>query len=280
MQEHDCLRRFLFEEHGIRGVWVQLTDSWQAAKQHQKQPDIALNTLGQALAATAMLSTTVKFEGAMVLQAQSDGAISTFVAQTSNQGKIRGIVKTRAAIHSHSLKELFGQGQLVISIDTGNGRPYQGIVPLQGDNLAQALQAYFEQSEQLKTRLWLFSNDTHVAGLLLQALPSHENTTDAWDTLEMFVNTMTEKEIFSLDCHELLHRLFHEENVRLFHSQPLAFECSCSRERIEKTLRSMGEEELYSILDEQGKIEVTCEFCSEMQLFNRQDVDTLLLAVH
>ena len=96
----------------------------------------------------------------------------------------------------------------------------------------------------------------------------------------MFVNTMTEKEIFSLDCHELLHRLFHEENVRLFHSQPLAFECSCSRERIEKTLRSMGEEELYSILDEQGKIEVTCEFCSEMQLFNRQDVDTLLLAVH
>ena len=80
MQEHDCLRRFLFEEHGIRGVWVQLTESWQAAKQHQKQPDIALNALGQALAATAMLSTTVKFEGAMVLQAQSDGAISTFVA--------------------------------------------------------------------------------------------------------------------------------------------------------------------------------------------------------
>lgn len=280
MQEHDCLRRFLFEEHGIRGVWVQLTDSWQAAKQHQKQPDIALIALGQALAATAMLSTTVKFEGAMVLQAQSDGAISTFVAQASNQGKIRGIVKTRSDIHSNSLIELFGQGQLVMSIDTGNGKPYQGIVPLQGDNLAQALQAYFEQSEQLKTRLWLFANDTHAAGLLLQALPSHENTTDAWDTLEIFANTMTETEIFNLDCHELLHRLFHEEDVRLFHSQPLAFECSCSRERIEKTLRAMGEDELYSILDEQEKIEVTCEFCSEMQTFSRQDVDTLLSTVH
>jgi molecular chaperone Hsp33 len=167
-----------------------------------------------------------------------------------------------------------------MSIDTGNGKPYQGIVPLQGDNLAQALQAYFEQSEQLKTRLWLFANDMHAAGLLLQALPSHENTTDAWDTLEIFANTMTETEIFSLDCHELLHRLFHEEDVRLFHSQPLAFECSCSRERIEKTLRAMGEEELYSILDEQEKIEVTCEFCSEMQTFSRQDVDTLLSTVH
>ena len=134
-----------------------------------------VRNLGIALAATAMLSTTVKFEGAMVLQAQSDGAISTFVAQASNQGKIRGIVKTRADIHSSSLTELFGQGQLIMSIDTGNGKPYQGIVPLQGDNLSQALQAYFEQSEQLKTRLWLFANDTHAAGLLLQALPSHEN---------------------------------------------------------------------------------------------------------
>jgi len=280
MQEHDCLRRFLFEEHGIRGVWVQLTGSWQAAKKHQKQPDIALNALGRALAATAMLSTTVKFEGAMVLQAQSDGAISTFVAQASNQGKIRGIVKTRSDIHSNSLTELFGQGQLVMSIDTGNGKPYQGIVPLQGDNLAQALQAYFEQSEQLKTRLWLFANDTHAAGLLLQALPSHENTADAWDTLEIFANTITETEMFSLDCHELLHRLFHEEDVRLFLSQPLTFECSCSRERIEKTLRAMGEEELHSILDEQEKIDVTCEFCSEMQTFSREEVDTFLSTPH
>ena len=276
MQEHDCLRRFLFEKHGIRGVWVQLTGTWQEAKRHQKQPDIALNTLGQALAATTMLSTTVKFDGALVLQAQSDGAISTLVAQASNQGKIRGVVRTRAEINTGTLQELFGQGQLVISIDTGTGQPYQGVVALQGDTIAQALQTYFEHSEQLKTRLWLFANATHAAGLLLQALPSQEETTDSWDTLEILANTLTQDEIFGLDCHDLLHRLFHEEEVRLFPSEPVAFECSCSRERIENTLRAMEVSELYTILEAQQIIEVTCEFCNKTQTFHRSDIDTLL----
>ncbi|HCT99999.1 MAG TPA: Hsp33 family molecular chaperone HslO [Methylococcaceae bacterium] len=276
MQEHDCLRRFLFEKHGIRGVWVQLTGTWQEAKRHQKQPDIALNTLGQALAATTMLSTTVKFDGALVLQAQSDGAISTLVAQASNQGKIRGVVRTRAEINTGTLQELFGQGQLVISIDTGTGQPYQGVVALQGDTIAQALQTYFEHSEQLKTRLWLFANATHAAGLLLQALPSQEETTDSWDTLEILANTLTQDEIFGLDCHDLLHRLFHEEEVRLFPSEPVAFECSCSRERIENTLRAMEASELYAILDAQQIIEVTCEFCNKTQTFHHSDIDTLL----
>ena len=276
MQEHDCLRRFLFEKHGIRGVWVQLTGTWQEAKRHQKQPDIALNTLGQALAATTMLSTTVKFDGALVLQAQSDGAISTLVAQASNQGKIRGVVRTRAEINTGTLQELFGQGQLVISIDTGTGQPYQGVVALQGDTIAQALQTYFEHSEQLKTRLWLFANATHAAGLLLQALPSQEETTDSWDTLEILANTLTQDEIFGLDCHDLLHRLFHEEDVRLFPSEPVAFECSCSRERIENTLRAMEASELYAILDAQQIIEVTCEFCNKTQTFHHSDIDTLL----
>ncbi len=276
MQEHDCLRRFLFEKHGIRGVWVQLTGTWQEAKRHQKQPDIALNTLGQALAATTMLSTTVKFDGALVLQAQSDGAISTLVAQASNQGKIRGVVRTRAEINTGTLQELFGQGQLVISIDTGTGQPYQGVVALQGDTIAQALQTYFEHSEQLKTRLWLFANATHAAGLLLQALPSQEETTDSWDTLEILANTLTQDEIFGLDCHDLLHRLFHEEAVRLFPSEPVAFECSCSRERIENTLRAMEASELYAILDAQQIIEVTCEFCNKTQTFHHSDIDTLL----
>jgi molecular chaperone Hsp33 len=142
MPEQDCLRRFLFEEHGIRGVWVKLTESWQDTKQHQNQPEIAVNQLGQALACISMLSTTVKFDGAMILQAQSDGAISTLVAQATNHRKIRGVVRCAENISDNSLTKLFGEGCLVLTIEVGKGNPYQGIVALQGENLAESLQIY------------------------------------------------------------------------------------------------------------------------------------------
>ncbi|MGB4499000.1 MAG: Hsp33 family molecular chaperone HslO [Methylococcaceae bacterium] len=276
MPEQDCLRRFLFEEHGIRGVWVKLTDSWQAAKQHQNQPEIAVNQLGQALACVSMLSTTVKFDGTMILQAQSNGAISTLVAQATNQRKIRGVVRCTETISNDSLTELFGEGRLVLTIEVGNGKPYQGIVALQGENLAESLQMYFEQSEQLKTRLWLFADEKNAAGLLIQELPAFENQENDWDTIEALANTVTAQEMFDLDCHELLHRLFHEEDVRLFQSEKIEFECSCSRERIEKTLRAMGKVELDLILEETAVIEVTCEFCGESHRFNEKDVETLI----
>ncbi|MDD5227661.1 MAG: Hsp33 family molecular chaperone HslO [Methylococcales bacterium] len=276
MPEHDCLRRFLFEQHGIRGVWVKLTDSWQAAKQHQQQPEIAVHQLGQALACVSMLSTTVKFDGAMIMQAQSNGAITTLVAQATNQRKIRGVVKCHSPMVGDSLTELFGEGRLVLTIEAGNGKPYQGIVPLQGENLAAALQMYFEQSEQLKTRLWLFADDNHAAGLLLQELPSQEGQPNDWETIEILASTVTAKEMFELDCHELLHRLFNEEDIRLFDAEDVAFECACSRERIEKTLNAMGEEELRAILNEQEIIEVTCEFCGETYRFYDADVEKLL----
>lgn len=124
-------KTFLFDQHGIRGVWVKLSDSWQAAKQHQNQPEIAVNQLGQALACVSMLSTTVKFDGAMILQAQSNGAISTLVAQATNQRKIRGVVRCAENVSDDSLTELFGEGRLVLTIEVGNGNSYQGIVPLQ-----------------------------------------------------------------------------------------------------------------------------------------------------
>jgi molecular chaperone Hsp33 len=275
MPEQDCLRRFLFEEHGIRGVWVKLTDSWQAVKQNQNQPDIAVNQLGQALACVSMLSTTVKFDGAMILQAQSNGAISTLVAQANHKRKIRGVVRCAENLENDSLTALFGEGRLVLTIEVGNGQPYQGIVALQGANLAESLQMYFEQSEQLKTRLWLFADEKNAAGLLIQELPSQEGQQNDWETVEALASTVTAQEMFDLDCHELLHRLFHEEDVRLFHSEKLEFECSCSRERIEKTLRAMGKDELDSILKETAVIEVTCEFCGETYAFDEKDVEAL-----
>jgi molecular chaperone Hsp33 len=171
---------------------------------------------------------------------------------------------------------MFGLGRLVLTIEPDDAQPYQGIVPLQGENLAAALQTYFEQSEQLKTRLWLFANETDAVGLLLQELPAQNNDKSDWERIEILANTVTEQELLELDCEDLLYRLFNEELVRLFDAEPVEFKCACSRPRIARTLRALGEEELEGILQEQGRIEVGCEFCGENYLFDRVDVETLL----
>ena len=142
--------------------------------------------------------------------------------------------------------------------------------------MAAAVQTYFEQSEQLNTRLWLFANETSAAGLLIQELPAQNGEYDDWQRIELFANTITEQEALTLDCEELLYKLFNEEHLRLFDAEPVAFQCACSKHRIERTLRAMGREELESILLEFGHIEVDCEFCNEHYHFDCVDVETLL----
>jgi molecular chaperone Hsp33 len=276
MIEQDLLRRFLFEDLGVRGEWIKLTTSWQAAKQYQQGPQNAQIQLGQALAAVVLLSATIKFNGSIILQAQGDGDFRTLVAQSTHDRKIRGLIRSNDHVPVGSLENMFGQGQLVLTIEPDNAQPYQGVVPLQGRNLAGALQTYFEQSEQLKTRLWLFANETHVSGLLLQELPSQNSYKADWERIEILADTVTEQELQELDCEHLLYRLFNEEKVRLFDAEPVEFQCSCSRPKIERTLRAMGREELEDILQEHGTIQVGCEFCSEQYLFDRIDVEALL----
>jgi molecular chaperone Hsp33 len=276
MIEQDLLRRFLFEELGVRGEWVKLTTSWQAAKLHQRGSENVQQQLGQALAAVVMLSATVKFKGSMILQAQGDGDIKTLVAQATDQRKIRGLVKGKENVADGPLEAMFGRGRLVLTIESQNGQPYQGIVPLQGNNLAAVLQTYFEQSEQLKTRFWLFANATQAVGLLLQELPAQENYQADWEHIEILANTVTEQELFGLDCEQLLYRLFHQEKIRLFDAEPVEFSCACSRSNIERTLLAMGRAELEDILKERGNIEVNCEFCSERYHFDKTDVENIL----
>jgi molecular chaperone Hsp33 len=276
MIEQDLLRRFLFEDLGVRGEWVKLTDSWQTAKLHQQGSENVQQQLGQALAAVVMLSATVKFKGSMILQAQSDGAIKTLVAQATDQRKIRGLIRGKDSVEAGSLENMFGQGRLVLTIESGTGSPYQGIVPLLGDNLAAALETYFEQSEQLKTRLWLFANADHAVGLLLQELPAQEGSEADWEHIEILANTVTAQELFELDCETLLFRLFNEDAVRLFDPEPVEFSCACSRPSLETTLFALGRPELEDILSEQNTIEVNCEFCNEHYSFDKIDVENIL----
>jgi len=280
MLKQNCLRRFLLPERGVRGEWVNLTDSWLAAKHYQKGDDIVQQQLGQALAAVSLLSATIKFEGSIILQTQSNGPLRTLVAQATHDHKIRGMVRCEPLIDTASFSELFGTGRLVLTIEQQRGEPYQGIVPLEGESLATALETYFSQSEQLKTRLWLFANQTQAVGFLLQQLPSHqESHQNDWEHLEILASTVTERELMTLDVEQLLHRLFHGEQVRIFDAEPVDFQCSCSRARIERTLRAMGEQELQAIHREHRNLEVGCEFCGANYTFDIIDIETLLLSV-
>ncbi len=276
MKEQDCLRRFIFEEIGIRGEWVRLHDSWEDTKKNQQLDSVVQEVLGQALAAVVLLSVTIKYEGSMVLQVQGNGALKAVVAHSTHDRKIRGLARSDAKVAKGNFTELMGEGRLVITVEPKVGEPYQGIVPLLGNNLADVITHYFLQSEQLETRVWLFANESFAAGLFLQELPGQENDPEDWERICTLANTLTEEEILALDSEELLYRLFNEEKVRLFAAEAIEFECSCSRRKIESTLITLGRKELESILRESKIIDVGCEFCGSQYSFDKIDVENLL----
>jgi molecular chaperone Hsp33 len=277
MKEQDCLRRFLFEQLGVRGEWVRLKKSWQETKQHQQLSVKVEEQLGQTLAAAVLLSATIKFEGSLIVQAQGEGALKTVVAQSTHDRKIRGLARGVVSSSTKTFSEMMGEGRLVITVEPEKGEPYQGIVPLEGTDLAEVITNYFLQSEQLETRVWLFANDKYAAGLFLQELPAQDNYELDWERISALASTVTKDEMLSLGCEEMLYRLFNEEKVRLFEAESVKFKCACSQLKIEDTLVSLGREELENILQNRDAIEVDCEFCGKQYQFDKVDVENLLV---
>ena len=162
-----------------------------------------------------------------------------------------------------------------MTADAPGKERYQGIVGLEGCDLAAGLDNYFARSEQLPTRLWLGADEQRAAGMLLQRLPAAAASAEDWERIQALAGTLSEAELLELPLESLLYRLFNEETVRLFESEPLAFRCSCSRARIEATLRAMGQAEAESIVAEEGDIVADCEFCNRRYRFDAVDVATL-----
>ncbi len=277
MANHDQLHRFLFEHLDLRGELVQMDASWQAILGQHEYPDNVRAILGQAMAATLILSATIKFDGSLILQAQSDGPITTLVSQATSERTVRGLAHWQGEVPQADLATTFGKGHLAITINGKKADRYQGIVALEGTNLAQALQNYFTASEQLESRFWLFANGTRAAGLFLQQLPSEKDKSGDWERITALADTITEDELLNLSATETLHRLFNEEEVRLFEAEPVAFRCSCSRQKIESSLKSMGQQETNAILEEQGSIHVDCDFCNKSYDFDKIDIEQLFL---
>jgi molecular chaperone Hsp33 len=284
MSDQDSLHRFVFENLPIRGHLVHLDASWQALLQHRKYPPTIRDTLGESVAAAVLLAATLKFDGHLSLQLQGDGPMHMLLAQcTSNLG-VRALARYRQEIDSRDLSLLVGAGQLLVTLDNNSEeRRYQGVVPITGDRLAQSLEVYFANSEQLPTRLWLHADEHGVSGMLLQRLPAkaeHDqvDVDDAWTRVQLIGDTLKSEELRTLSDREILRRLFNEDDVRLFEPAPVFFRCTCSHERVSGMLQSLGEEEVRSVLAEQGVVEVHCDFCNRAYEFDNVDVGKLFAA--
>ena len=279
MIDRDSLRRFVFENSQVRGQMVHLDATWRAILERHSYPPPVRDLLGQAMAAAALLIATLKMQGTLTLQVRGDGPVSMLVVQATSGRTLRGLAHSRADVEAAPMQTLFGAAQLVITIDPEQSRErYQGIVEIKGENLAAALASYFAESEQLATRLWLAVDDKQAAGLLLQALPGTDEDPDAWQRAVHLASTLRDMELLELSAQQLLHRLYHEEDIRLFESLPVSFRCSCSRERIETVLRGLGYDEVQSILRDEGVIGVDCEFCNQHYNFDAVDAERLFAA--
>jgi len=292
MAQADTLRRFVFERYPFRGQLVHLGSAWAAMMEHHDYPPQVRDTLGEAVAAAALLSSTLKFDGLLSLQLRGAGPMHLMLVECTDGLAMRAVARFRDPPDTRDLRELSGDGTLTVTVESGEAdNRYQGIVPLAGASMSDCLRAYFEQSEQLPTRLWLRADGDSASGLLLQRLPvtarpagvtesgaggvSEEEIEDAWRRVQLVAGTVTPEELATLDDRELLRRLFAEDDVRMFQSAPVFFRCRCSRERVGNMLRSLGRDEVDSVLAEFGQVEVRCEFCSRSYRFDVVDATAL-----
>lgn len=286
MADNDLLHRFIFDDCDVRGEIVTLGDSYRQVMRNNDYAPAVQRLLGEFLAAASLLSGTLKFNGLISIQGRGEGPLSMVMAECTHHRDLRGIARlnpefAESDIVGDSLSDLLGRGIIAITIEPEQGERYQGLVPMESEHLAGCLEHYFYQSEQLKTRLWFAAGEERATGFLLQALPRQVNSDeeanrDQWETLCTLADTLSDEELLGLDHPTLLHRLFHEQPLRLFEPAQLKFACSCSRDRSANALLSLGREEVEQLLVERGHIDIDCQFCNSHYSFDTKDVRELL----
>ncbi|WP_373307747.1 Hsp33 family molecular chaperone HslO [Leeia speluncae] len=276
MYMSDQLQRFIFDNAPSRGAIVKLEESWQEVLKRHEYPAVLKTILGELLAASALFCANLKFEGSLILQIQGVGQLKLAVVECTSDLVVRATAKWDGELAGLSFSEMVGNGQFVITIDQiGVAQPYQGIVALEGNTVAEVLENYMKQSEQLDTRLMLASSETSVGGLLVQKLPQGHGEPEDWETVGHLARTLKADELLNLDAQEVLYRLFNEYTVKLLTESAVEFGCRCSRDKVGNMIKMMGQEEAVDVLQEQGSIEISCEFCRTRYVFDTSDVVAL-----
>ncbi len=284
----DTLQRFIFENAAVRGELVEISETWKQIQARKEYPAPVRALLGELLAAAALLTANLKFKGMMILQMHGDGPVKLLVIECDSDLRLRATAKLKpdAAIpEGAGMKELVnihGQGRFVITLDPADKlpgqQPYQGIVPLDGDSVATAIENYMQRSEQLDTKLWLAADENVARGLLLQKLPREGGTgtqvaddLEAWNHTVTLASTVRNEELLSTDINTMLRRLFWEETIRVFEPNHPSFHCSCSREKVGNMLRMLGKPEIDAALADLGELSINCDFCGQHYSFDKVD---------
>lgn len=277
---NNVLNRYLFEDLSVRGELVQLDEAYQRIISSKEYPAALQKLLGELLVSTTLLTATLKFEGSITIQLQGDGPVSLAVINGDHDQKIRGVARWEGDIaEDASLHDMMGKGYLVITIEPKKGERYQGVVGLEGETLADVIEGYFANSEQLKTRLWIRTGEhegkKHAAGMMIQVMPDGTGTPVDFEHLEQLTATVKNEELFTLPANELLYRLYNQDSVRLYEPQPVEFHCGCSRERSGAAIITVDKTEIYDILAEEGSISLHCDYCGTSYTFDESEITEL-----
>ena len=280
MADFDFTQRFIFDNTDVRGELVSLEESYAHVLAKHAYPEPVAALLGELMAAAALMINTLKFDGLLILQARSSGPVSLLMVECSSERELRAIARYDVEqIHSGAtFQELMPEGVLALTVDPREGQRYQGLVALEGATLAECFSHYFVNSAQLPTRFWLYADGQRARGMLLQQLPADrlldsDEREESWQHVIALASTVSAEELLGLDNETILHRLYHEDQVRLFAPNDLKFQCSCTRERSEHALISLGLADLQLLLAEKaGTIEIDCQFCNQCYVFNDADI--------
>lgn len=278
MKQTDTLQRFIFEHANIRGEIVHIEKTYQTLMSQRNYPAMVKHLLGEAVVSCLLLASSIKFEGSLNLQFQGDSRLPILLVQCDHELNVRAYAKYAENLEIEAYANAFLEGQMALLINQYNQtQVYQSVVPIQSTSMADNLMAYFAQSEQIATKVWLAVNDEKAAGMLLQLMPGQESLQreEFWEYAVQLGQTVKEEELLTLDNETLLHRLYHETELRLFEPRATRFQCRCSKVKMEQVMVSLGEEEALDIVKEQGQVEITCDFCNQNYAFDAIDVTLL-----
>ncbi len=288
----DTLQRFIFENSAVRGELVEISDTWKQVQARKRYPKPVSALLGEMLAAAALLSANLKFNGMIVMQMHGDGPVKLLVVECDSNLQLRATAKLAddaVIADDASLTQLVnahGHGRFVITLDPKDKlpgqQPYQGIVPLDGESVAVVIENYMLRSEQLETKLWLAADQNVSRGLLLQKLPKEggngtqvADDAQMWNHTVMLASTLRNEELLSTDINTLMRRLFWEETIRVFEPRHPTFHCSCTREKVANMLIMLGKQEIDSALADLEKLAIQCDFCGQHYEFDKVDCTQL-----
>ncbi|MBC8493457.1 MAG: Hsp33 family molecular chaperone HslO [Candidatus Thioglobus sp.] len=269
---------FIFKDLDIRGQHIALNDAWQAMIHNRGYSSLVRQLFGELSALGIFLANGMKHQGKLTLQVQGDGMVNLLLVEVTNDLKIRGMVRSEGSITAdHSLDEILGEGQIVATLyNAQTDHSFQSLVPRNAKGLINTFEDYFSQSEQLESKLWVSSTADNLSAMLLQKLPEADQHDDeGWHRVGVLANTITNQELNELSVESLLHRLFHEETLELFDANTVTYECTKDRQRFEKIIFDLGEQDARALLKERGEIAIHNEICNEHLFFDEQDVDRI-----